>query len=118
MQEYFVLVLIGATSAAAYAVGARALGLSRRAIGPALGRLLESLGAIVIFFVANLLAGGAALLAARAVGAGFVSLYLADDATLLVLSALQGLAFQAWRECARRRWPAPGPADPGGAPAP
>ncbi len=97
MQEGFLLVLIALTSAGAWAVGARRLGLDPRALGAAAGRLLESLGVIVIFLAANLLVAGLLILTARAVGPRFVSLYLADDVIVLVLSVLQGLAFQAWR---------------------
>jgi hypothetical protein len=98
MQEGFLLMLIVLTSAGAWVVGARRLGLDSRALGAAVGRLLESLGVIVIFLAANVLVAGLVILTARSVGPRFVSLYLADDAIVLVLSALQGLAFQAWRE--------------------
>jgi len=101
MQEGFLLVLIALTSAGAWAVGARRLGLDPRALGAAAGRLLESLGVIVIFLAANLLVAGLLILTARSVGPRFVSLYLADDVIVLVLSVLQGLAFQAWRGRAR-----------------
>jgi len=102
MQEGFLLVLIALTSTGAWAVGARRLGLDSRALGAAAGRLLESLGVIVIFLAANLLVAGLLILTARSVGPRFVSLYLADDAIVLVLSVLQGLAFQAWRGAGRR----------------
>ena len=97
MPEGFLLVLIGLTSAGAWAVGARRLGLDTRALGAAAGRLLESLGVIVIFLGANLLVAGFLILTARSVGPRFVSLYLVDDVVVLALSVLQGLAFQAWR---------------------
>jgi hypothetical protein len=97
MREGFLLVLIALTSAGAWAVGAGRLGLDSRALGAAAGRLLESLGVIVVFFAANLVVGGLVILTARSVGPRFVSLYLADDVIVLVLSVLQGLAFQAWR---------------------
>ena len=102
MQEGFLLVLIALTSTGAWAVGARRLGLDSRALGAAAGRLLESLGVIVIFLAANLLVAGLLILTARSAGPRFVSLYLADDAIVLVLSVLQGLAFQAWRGAGRR----------------
>jgi hypothetical protein len=98
MQEGFLLMLIALTSAGAWVVGARRLGLESRALGAAVGRLLESLGVIVIFLAANVLVAGLLILTARSLGPRFVSLYLADDTIVLVLSVLQGLAFQAWRE--------------------
>ncbi len=102
MREGFVLLLIALTSAGAWTIGARGLGLESRALGGAVGRMLESLGVIVVCFSANLLIGGLLILTARSVGPGFVSLYLADDVTVLALSVLQGLVFQAWREAGRR----------------
>jgi hypothetical protein len=98
MQEGFLLMLIALTSAGAWVVGARRLGLESRTLGAAVGRLLESLGVIVVFLAANVLVAGLLILTARSLGPRFVSLYLADDAIVLVLSVLQGLAFQAWRE--------------------
>src|SRR5437870_4367356 len=83
MREGFLLVLIGLTSAGAWAVGARRLGLDTRALGAAAGRLLESLGVIVIFLAANLLVAGFLILTARSVGPRFVSLYLVDDVVVL-----------------------------------
>jgi hypothetical protein len=97
MQEGFLLMLIALTSAGAWVVGARRLGLESRALGAAVGRLLESLGVIVVFLAANVLVAGLLILTARSLGPRFVSLYLADDVIVLVLSVLQGLAFQAWR---------------------
>ena len=102
MREGFLLLLIALTSAGAWAVGARGLGLESRALGGAVGRMLESLGMIVLFLAANLLVGGLLILGARSVGPAFVSLYLADDVTVLALSVVQGLVFQAWRETGRR----------------
>jgi hypothetical protein len=106
VAESFLLVLAALTSVAGWAVGARWLGLESRALGDAVGRMLESLGLIVLFLGANLLVGGLLILTARSVGPRFVSLYLADDVILFILSVLQGLAFQAWREAGRR--PPPG----------
>lgn len=97
MDDAFVLILVGLTSTGAYAVGARWLGLSAKALRGAAGKVLECLGLVVVFFAVNLAAGMIAVFAARAVTRGFVSLYLADDVLLLVLSLLQGLLFAWWR---------------------
>jgi len=106
VREAFVLLLVALTSTGAWAVGARGLGLESRALGGAVGRMLESVGLIVVFFVANLLVGGLLIVTARALGPRFISLYYLDDVTVLVLSVVQGLALQAWREAGRR--PPPG----------
>ncbi len=105
MKQGFVLVLVGLTSAAACVVGTRGLGLSWRSLGAALARMFEAIGISVVFFAINLLVAAAAILTARTLGPRFVSLYLADDVTVIALSVLQGLVFQAWRESPRADQP-------------
>ena len=101
MKQGFVLVLVGLTSAAACVVGTRGLGLSWRSLGAALARMFEAIGISVVFFAINLLVAAAGILTARTLGPRFVSLYLANDVTVVALSLLQGLVFQAWRESPR-----------------
>ena len=101
MEQGFVLVLVGLTSAAACVVGTRGLGLSWRSLSAAIARMFEALGISVVFFAINLLVASAAILTARTLGPRFVSLYLANDVTVVALSVLQGLVFQAWRESPR-----------------
>lgn len=98
MAEPFVLLLVGLTSAGAYLVGARGLGLPRSGLRPAVRRMLEGVGITLAFFVVNLVTGVFAILAVRLLTRDVVSLYLADNVTLLVLSLFQGLTFQSWRE--------------------
>jgi hypothetical protein len=97
MQEAFILALAAVTSLAAYLVGRRRLGLSPRELRPAAARLLECLGLTVLFLLANQALGIATIVAARAVTGGFVSLYLVDDVSLVLLSLLQALTFAWWR---------------------
>ena len=106
MREAFVLLLVALTSTGAWAVGARWLGLESGALGGAVGRMLESVGVIVVFFAANFVVGGLLILTARSLGPRFISLYYLDDVTVLVLSVVQGLTFQAWRDVGRRPPPA------------
>ena len=101
METSFLLGLVALTSAVAGVVGARVLGLPVGRLGDAVGRMLETLGIVVLFFAVNLAIGAAAILAVRAAGPTFVSLYVADDLALLALSLFQGLAFQAWRDSGR-----------------
>jgi hypothetical protein len=98
MEQFFVLILVALTSLVAYLVGAAALGLSRGGLRTAIGSMLGGVGMTVVFFLANLAAGMAIILASRLLLREFVSLYLAGDVTLLVLSLLQGLTFQWWRQ--------------------
>ena len=98
MEQVFSLVLVGFTSVGAYLFGTRVGGLSARAIRKAAGKMFECFGASLVFFVVNLGAGMIGILAARALTREFVSLYMAADVTVLVLSVLQGLIFVWWRD--------------------
>jgi len=71
---------------------------SRRSLASAAGKALETAGFIVAFFLLNLGLGVLFTLVARATTGGFVSLYVNDDVSVLVLSALQALVLQWWRE--------------------
>jgi hypothetical protein len=102
MTQVFSLVIAGLTSVGMYVVGVRGLGLSGNGLRAALSKALECVGGILAFFIMNLVLGVVIILTARLVTRGFVSLYLASDPTLLVLSSLQGIAFQGWREVSRR----------------
>jgi hypothetical protein len=97
MEQSFVLVLVGLTSVGAYLVGAKWLGLSRAGLRKAIGRTLECAGMTLGFFVVNVVAGMVVILVARVLTREFVSLYYANDVSLLVLSFFQGLTFLWWR---------------------
>ena len=97
MNEIFLFSLVVLSSAGACLLGAKRLGLSTRNLGAAGARLLETVGLIVIFAVVNTAIGVAVILATRTLTHWFLSLYMANDPTLWVLSLLQGLAFQGWR---------------------
>ena len=98
MEQVFSLVLVGFTSVGAYLFGTRVAGLSVRAIRKAAGKMFECFGVSLVFFVVNLSAGMIGILVARALTREFVSLYMAADVTVLVLSVLQGHAFVWWRD--------------------
>ena len=74
----------------------------RRSLATAAGKVLECVGATVVFCVLNAVVGAAVILGARAMSGRFVSFYLGADHTLVALSALQALLFQWWRESSRR----------------
>jgi len=101
MDTFFFVILIGFTSAGAYLIGKRC-GLSRREFQRAVGRMLESIGISLVFFLANLGVGVSIVLLIRTFTPWFVSLYLADNVMLLILSLLQGLTFQWWRASSPR----------------
>ncbi|HSB80591.1 MAG TPA: hypothetical protein VLM91_17555 [Candidatus Methylomirabilis sp.] len=98
MEQFFVPVLVGLTSVGGFLLGARAFGFSGKGLRAAVGKTLECVGLALVFLVTNLLAGMAFVLLGRLLTRGFASLYLANDVTLLVLSLLQGLTLQWWRE--------------------
>ncbi len=98
MEGPFILLLVGLTSVGAYWVGVKGLGLSGHGLRLAVGKVLEYLGMMLVFLASNLAVGMITILAARVVTREFVSLYLIDDEVLVILSFLQGLAFQCWRD--------------------
>ena len=111
MTQLGLLAVLGLTSAVAYLVGTRALGLPRAGLRVATGRTLESIGTALIFVAVNLGVGLGATLTVRAVTGRFVSVYALDDEVWLLLSLLQGLAFHWWRVSAG---PTPGSPEGGG----
>jgi hypothetical protein len=98
VEPPFVLTLSVATSIGTYVFGAFALGLSARGLATAVRKTLESVGLTVVFLVVNVALGSSIVLATRPIAPEFSSVYVVDDVTLLVLSLLQGLLFQWWRE--------------------
>jgi len=105
MEQIFLLALVGLTSLGGYVVGVRRLGLSARQVRAAASKMLEGVGATLCFAIVNLAAAVSIILVVRGLTGRFVSLYLVDDVAWLVLSVLQGLAFQWWRELSRAKLP-------------
>lgn len=102
MEQFFVPVLIGLTSAGAYLLAAARCKLSRRLLPVAVGKTLECAGLTLVFLGVNVAVGMAAALAARYLVSTFVSLYPMTDASLLGLSLLQAITFQWWQELSSR----------------
>jgi hypothetical protein len=100
MKQGFILIVAGLTSVAIYLLGVR---LSRQGLWQALGKAFECLGLTLALLLLNLAVGMIAILATRSLTGRFISLYHVSDITLLMLSLLQALAFQAWREGSRHR---------------
>ena len=59
--------------------------------------VFQLVGMSTLFFLANLGIGLVCLLAVRGTTGTFVSVYLLNDVTLGVLSAVQGACFECWR---------------------
>lgn len=97
MEQIFLLLLAAFTSVAAYLGGVTRFGLSRRALRAAGLSALQFVGMGIVFLLVNLAVGLVAVLAIRSFTAGFLSVYLLNDPSLILLSALQGITFECWR---------------------
>jgi len=98
MEQFLIPMLVGLTSLGAYVVGRRWLGLTRKGFRLAISGMLGSVGLTLLFFAVNVGTGMTIVLVGRLLLHEFVSLYLINDIALLVLSLLQGLTFQWWRQ--------------------
>jgi len=103
MTEAVVLILTGATSAAALWIGTQGLGLRPGDLAPAVGKMLECLGTMMVFFMANAALGLVAIIGGRSLTGAFVSTYAMSDVALVGISFIQGLLFYCWRETKARR---------------
>ncbi len=66
-------------------------------LATAVGVVLETIGATVLFFVANLTVGMALVLGGRWFSYFYTTLYEVTDITLLVVSVIQALTVTIWR---------------------
>ena len=78
-----------------YFVGTRWMGL-QSSVRTSLAHTAETVGIAVVFFIANATVLVVGALTMRALGV-FVSLYLATDLMLVILSSIQAVVFQFWR---------------------
>ena len=97
IEQAFLLALAVVTSAAAYALGVGALGLTPGRLRAAALFAFQLIGMSTLFFLANLAIGLICILVVRGATGTFVSAYLLNDVTLCMLSALQGVCFECWR---------------------
>ena len=107
MEPLTLLGLVALTSAGAFVIGRRRLALSPGRLGVAVGKAFETAGLVLFFLAFNIAVGGALILGLRAVTSSSLSLYVLTSDALLLLSALQALAFQHWREEVTPRPPNP-----------
>jgi hypothetical protein len=98
MAGGLILALLALTTAAAYWMGSRRLGLPAGQLPEALGRAFETLGAALVFFALNFGLSVLVALGVRSYTDAFLSLHELSDWIVLALSLLQALVFQAWRE--------------------
>ena len=98
----FMLILVGLTSIGSYWIGARWLRLPVAALRPALDKMLECVGAALLFSGVNVVLATFVVLALRGATGKFLSVYMMNDVTWFLLSLGQALIFQWWRELAKR----------------
>jgi len=103
MTQAAVLILAGITSTVALWFGTQGLRLRPGDLAPAVGKMLECLGMMLVFFMANAVLGLVAIIGGRSLTGAFVSTYAMSDVTLLAISFIQGLLFYCWREAKARR---------------
>ena len=95
-MQSLILISIVVVSTLAALVTFRSGFVPRDGWRPALWTALGLIGASAVFFVLNLSIGVAAILLVRFFTPLFVSIYVLNDVTLVVLSLLQGLVFGVW----------------------
>ncbi len=98
MIEPVVVLLAGVTSVAALWIGTQWLRFRPGDLATALGKMLECLGLMLVFFAANAVVGLVAIVGGRSLTGVFVSTYVMSDVAVLGISFLQGLLFFCWRE--------------------
>ena len=101
METLLLLVLVVVTSAAAVAIGRWRGGVSASGLTAASSAAMRVVGWSVVFLAVNVGVGIVVVLAARATGHAFVSAYVLDDVSLVVLSALQGVVAGSYRRTRR-----------------
>lgn len=102
IEQVFLFALVLVTSVAACVLGIAGLGLRPARLWAAARFALQLVGMSALFFLGNLAIGLVCVLAVRGATGTFVSVYLLNDLTLGVLSAVQGVCFECWRTGADR----------------
>jgi hypothetical protein len=98
VEAYFIVVPLAVTSLLVAAWERRRQPRPGASLHAALLRAAEAVGLTVLFFLANVAAGALVTVLGRVLHVGFISIYLSTDITLLVMSLLQALVYQRWRE--------------------
>lgn len=100
-MELLLATIVGLTSLGAYVVGVGRVGLSTARLGTAVVTMMECVGTTVIFALINLGLAAGVIFGTRALTSGFLSVYVLDDVTWLIISVLQGLVWWTWRGAQR-----------------
>ncbi|SRR5574338_349617 len=90
------LVVAGMTSLGA-GLALRRSGVETRGLAATLGDVFALAGTVTLFYLANVALGLGVVLGIRSMSSHFISVYVLDDSSLMVLSLLQGVVFFCWR---------------------
>ena len=96
MESLFPLGIVLLSSLGCYLVGRRIGRRTRRSLWASVRRMLEGVGMGALCFGLNLGLGMGLVLAVRSLTPWFLSIYLANDVSLLALSILQGFTLCLW----------------------
>ncbi len=96
LERTFGVILVLSTTLIIALILIRLRILDGAVMGRALFLLLECIGAAAMFLAVNLALGAGIIIVTRILGLPFVALYALQDVMLLILSILQGFAFQLW----------------------
>jgi len=103
MDDYFIFLIALVTTAAGWWITRKILGASGISFADAVRRLMECVGAFVVFLIVNMTIGVTMVLLIRSTTSRFVSIYLLDDYMVVLLSAVQGVLFSLWWSDRQRR---------------
>lgn len=96
MGNVFLIVLFSISSVLLAALAVRRLRLPLRTLGRAGSALLQLAGLWLICFLANATIGILAIIAIRTLTPVFLSIYVLNDPSVVLVSGLQAFVLQAW----------------------
>lgn len=102
MAAIFIVAVLITSSIAAVAFAQWSLGVSVKLLPTAARRTLEFMGLWLLCLGLNVALGTAAILMFRTVTSRFVSVYLVNDVSLLIFSAIQASTLHGWLLSIRR----------------
>ncbi len=98
MDSLRLLTILGLTSVVGYVLARRHGRLRPSELRGAILDVVDYIGLTVVFVICNFALGLALLLGYRALTGRFVSVYVLNDATIVIVSFLQALVIRRWRE--------------------
>ena len=103
MPPIFIIAVLITSSVAVAAIAQWGIGVSVKLLPAAARRMLEFLGLWLLCLALNVGLGTVAILMFRTISSRFVSVYLVNDASLVIFSAIQASTLHAWLRSIRKR---------------